>query len=58
MRHQAKKEAKMLDIRTNRRDFIRVGGLGMSYLSLSDAISAEEVISNEKSVVSNISSEG
>ena len=51
MRHQAKKEAKMLDIRTNRRDFIRVGGLGMNYLSLSDAISAEEVISNDKSVV-------
>jgi hypothetical protein len=42
----------MLDIRTNRRDFIRVGGLGLGYLSLSDAISAEGVgLSNDKSVV-------
>jgi len=42
----------MFDIRTNRRDFIRVGGLGLGYLSLSDAMSAEDIMSsNDKSVV-------
>ena len=48
----AKEKTQMLDIRTNRRDFIRVGGLGLGYLSLSDAISAEDMMSsNDKSVV-------